>query len=198
MIEHRASAPRTVRIADHLWDVLGAMAAEMGSDRDSLLNQALHAFARRNGFLVGPRGSGPARQISTPAAPLKLGENALEENTPCDEAAGTSPALPTALLPELPAPVAAAALVLSRGRGTERVEKDRFVIGRGKHCDLIIQSGKVSREHAVIVRDGTAWFIQDLGSSNGTWFDKRRIDRRQIDDGDEYYISSEKIGCSLR
>src|SRR5262249_19587860 len=71
-------------------------------------------------------------------------------------------------------------LLNPEGIELERVVKDRFVIGRGKHCDLVISSGKVSREHAAIVREGQAWFIEDLGSSNGTWFDARRITRRQV------------------
>jgi hypothetical protein len=100
---------------------------------------------------------------------------------------------------ETPSPPLGRVLVLmADGRELERVQKDRFVIGRGKHCDLIINSGKVSREHAAIVRSGADWFIEDLGSSNGTWFDKRRISRRQIQDGDEYYICAEKLSCVFR
>ena len=91
-----------------------------------------------------------------------------------------------------------ALVLLAEGRELDRVAKDRFLIGRGKHCDLIINSGKVSREHAAITREGQAWFIEDLGSSNGTWFDAHRITRRQIHDGDEYFISSEKLGCTFR
>lgn len=78
------------------------------------------------------------------------------------------------------------------------VAKERFLIGRGKHCDLVINSGKVSREHAAIVREGDGWFIEDLGSSNGTWFNKQRIKRRKIEDGDEYFVCSEKLRCVLR
>src|SRR3954464_10991325 len=48
----RAKRPRTLLIADHVWDALSTMAAEMGSDRDALVNQALYTFARLNGFLV--------------------------------------------------------------------------------------------------------------------------------------------------
>jgi hypothetical protein len=80
----------------------------------------------------------------------------------------------------------------------EKVAKDRFVIGRGKHCDLVINSGKVSREHAAILREGTEHFIEDLGSSNGTWFDKQRIHRRKIENGDEYFICNEKVKCVIR
>jgi pSer/pThr/pTyr-binding forkhead associated (FHA) protein len=89
-------------------------------------------------------------------------------------------------------------VLLADGRELDRVVKERFLIGRGKHCDLIINSGKVSREHAAITREGSVWFIEDLGSSNGTWFDKRRISRRQIQEGDEYFICSEKLSCTFR
>ncbi len=80
----------------------------------------------------------------------------------------------------------------------DKVARERFLIGRGKHCDFVVQSGKVSREHAVIVTEPDGYFIEDLGSSNGTWFQKKRLKRRQIEDGDEYYICSEKIKCVIR
>lgn len=92
----------------------------------------------------------------------------------------------------------AAGLYLLTDTGQERVAKERYVIGRGKHCDLVINSGKVSREHAAIVQDGDAWFIEDLGSSNGTWFNKQRITRRKIEDGDEYFVCSERLRFALR
>ncbi len=56
----------------------------------------------------------------------------------------------------------------------------------------------MSREHAAITREGSDYFIEDLGSSNGTWYDKRRITKRQIQEGDEYFICAEKLACSFR
>lgn len=88
---------------------------------------------------------------------------------------------------------AAALYMMLEGGDLDRIAKERFVIGRGKHCDFVINSGKVSREHAVISKDGSEFFIEDLGSSNGTWFNKQRIKRRKIEDGDEYFICSEKV-----
>jgi hypothetical protein len=83
--------------------------------------------------------------------------------------------------------------LMAEGGELDKIDKERFVIGRGKHCDFVINSGKVSREHAAIMREGEEWFIEDLGSSNGTWFNKQRIKRRKIEDGDEYFICSEKV-----
>ncbi len=106
-----------------------------------------------------------------------------EEDLPPDEPMGEE---------EPPAEGAALYLVMESG-DQEQIIKDRFIIGRGKHCDLVINSGKVSREHAVIFNEGGAWFIEDLGSSNGTWYNKQRIKRRPVEDGDEYFICSEKV-----
>jgi len=91
-------------------------------------------------------------------------------------------------------------LYLQLEAGELKPVKDyRFVIGRGRNCDLVIQSGKVSREHAVIVREGDDYYIEDLESSNGTWFNKQRLkQRRRIEDGDEYYICSERVRVSFQ
>lgn len=89
-------------------------------------------------------------------------------------------------------------ILVTESGDQQKIVNDRFIIGRGKHCDFVINSGKVSREHAVIVREGSDFFLEDLGSSNGTWFNKQRIKRRKIEDGDEYFICSEKIRLVVR
>ena len=243
MSDDRAKTPRTLLIADPLWETFAAMAEEMGSDRDALINQALHMFARLNGYLIPadlarlgmvPRAAltdsgrlriAPAPEPTTldaddrevppaaraqPVAQLsqQLAAGGTRRPPPsAEDSSATTMDLSGVAMRSSPrvaiagaAPAAGSSLVLigEDGSELERVEKDRFLIGRGKHCDLVINSGKVSREHAAIVREGDAWFIEDLGSSNGTWFDARRITRRQIQEGDEYFVCSEKLRCAFR
>ena len=254
MNEDRAKTPRTLLVADHLWEAITAMAAEMGSDREALINQALFTYARLNGYLVPsdlnrvgsvppppmhdrrgpgataqppPTGRVSAEEERTMRPPV---EGSIEVNDvlPADQGAhAASMDLPSPAEPGLPPPKDASAIVpghavpepaapdddregqpaagqgstlvlMAQGREIDRVVKERFLIGRGKHCDLIINSGKVSREHAAITREGGDYFIEDLGSSNGTWHEKRRITRRQIQEGDEYLICAEKLGCTFR
>lgn len=206
-------ATRSVQIADHLWDLFEVMAKAVGSDRDGLINQAMFMFARLNGFLEGP-GRAEAETGPFPNAPLVADIASEDEPTYASRAATAArPVEPVpsslhdsgtarkfvgaeATDPDSPAPGPAAgpALVLTSSDGRrEKISKDRFVIGRGRHCDFVIDSGKVSREHAAIVREGADYFIEDLRSSNGTWFNKQRITRRQIQDGDQYLICNDKI-----
>lgn len=208
---------RQIGVADHLWDALERMAREMGADRDALVNEALHVLARMHGFDLGDAGPGEeaasgsrppvpaddperravAERVLRKAAAL---EREMRDATPADEdLPEASVVSPVASSVSTVVPKAGPVLYLVGEAGElGRVGKDRFVIGRGKHCDLVIDSTKVSREHAAIVRDGTAWFIEDLGSSNGTWHDRARVQRRRIEDGDEYFICSERIRCVLR
>jgi hypothetical protein len=46
--------------------------------------------------------------------------------------------------------------------------KERTVIGRASACDLPVQAQNISREHCVVVRRGEDWWLEDLGSANGT------------------------------
>ena len=60
------------------------------------------------------------------------------------------------------------------------------VIGRHVDSDFVIDERTVSRRHAAIHSEGTGWFVEDLGSKNGTRVNGERIAKRAaIKPGDE-------------
>jgi pSer/pThr/pTyr-binding forkhead associated (FHA) protein len=65
------------------------------------------------------------------------------------------------------------------------VTKDEFIIGRGsKSADLAIKDGNISRRHAAVVFHNGAYYMKDLGSTNGVEFQGRRFDSKRIEEGD--------------
>ncbi len=188
---------RPIPIADHLWEALERMAAEMGTDPEAVLNQAIHAWGRQNGFILPGGGEGPGARAEAPLDPARreAARRVLEAAAALEDDIVASDRTPTGVPQEAEA---ATLYVVGEGGEIDKVSKDRFLIGRGKHCDLVVDSAKVSREHAAIVREPDGWYLEDLGSANGTWFQRARIDRRRIENGDEYFICSEKIRCVLR
>ncbi len=189
-MEPKSSRPlRQVAIADHLWEVFERLAEALGSSRDALVNEAMHLFARRHGYLPPALGDAPSRREVAEqvlGAADRLEEAIQQEAPPEPPSAAAVPAGHRSLY------------LLSETGDLVEVKGERFVIGRGRHCDMVIDSTKVSREHAAILGSGSEFFIEDLGSANGTWFQQKRIDRRRIADGDEYFICAERIRCVIR
>ena len=77
------------------------------------------------------------------------------------------------------------------------VERDWTVIGRGRSADLVISEPTISRAHAAIAFDGEAFFMQDLGSTNGTRVNGARGARIQLADGDELQLGKLRLRIAL-
>lgn len=67
---------------------------------------------------------------------------------------------------------------------TTPVTGSRFTLGRLPSCGLPLDDTTVSREHAALVRRGAAWWVVDLGSTNGTKVNGRRAAEQPIGPGD--------------
>jgi EAL domain-containing protein (putative c-di-GMP-specific phosphodiesterase class I) len=67
-----------------------------------------------------------------------------------------------------------------------------FVIGRLPECALCIPAAKVSKQHAQIVSEAERLYVHDLGSTNGTFVNRRRVAGKEpLHDGDLLYFASE-------
>ncbi len=74
-----------------------------------------------------------------------------------------------------------------------KVSRERTVIGRGGRADIRMMDEGVSREHAGIVIEGDRVFVEDLGSTNGTYCNAERVTRRELSDGDKILVGSTTI-----
>ena len=89
------------------------------------------------------------------------------------------------------------ALVVRSGGGrageTFRPAGERTVIGRSPDCDIFLDDVTVSRKHALLVSEGGRFRIEDQGSLNGTFVNKKRIDSAPLTNGDELQIGKYRL-----
>jgi two-component system cell cycle response regulator len=69
---------------------------------------------------------------------------------------------------------------------------DEIVVGRGADCDILIDRDSVSRRHARVFRVDDQWYVEDLGSTNGSYINDVPIQRSPLRDSD--YV---KIGAAI-
>jgi hypothetical protein len=149
-----------------------------------------------------PPRSGVARPMQGAPPPSMRGGGGMPMAPPGRSAA--PPPLPAAD-PMMPAygvvgrGRAPATLVLTYNGRPLDVTKERFILGRSKaQADLVLDDPNVSRQHAAIEQVGDAWFLADLGSTNGCYIGGQRVSRRQIVEGDVIEITTHQIHCSFR
>ncbi len=73
------------------------------------------------------------------------------------------------------------------------VVKYPFTIGRKESVDLQIDSSRVSREHARIVKEDGEYRVIDLSSTNGTFVNGNRIEESPLCDGDMLMVANEEF-----
>jgi hypothetical protein len=95
-----------------------------------------------------------------------------------------------------------AALVIRAGGGrvgeSFALSGDRLSIGRRPDADIFLDDVTVSRDHALLVRRGDGYHLDDCGSLNGTYVNRRRVESVRLQDGDELQIGKYKLSFLTR
>lgn len=141
----------------------------------------------------------PARP-APPAAPPS-GAYSPSSKPPPPRASQVSQQRPQSMPPPLPAPGRGPApaaprntlFVIFNGQKIP-VTKQEFIIGRGsKSADLAIKDGNISRRHAAVLFTNGAYYMKDLGSTNGIEYQGRRFESKRIDEGDVFRVCDYEI-----
>ena len=136
--------------------------------------EAANYCSKCGALLVKEAGGAEATQTFTP-------EELAEDEGPLDEVATEGPAL---------------VVRSGGGRAGEHFqpEGERTTIGRSPDCDIFLDDVTVSRRHAVLLQRDGDFLIEDQGSLNGTFVNRRRIEAEtRLESGDEVQIGKYRL-----
>ncbi len=96
-------------------------------------------------------------------------------------------------------PVGASVIVLSGFyEGLEvALNRNRLVIGRGRKADLVLAEATISRAHAAVGFDADGFFVEDLGSTNGTLVNGAPVGKQPLKNDDEIQMGKLRLGITL-
>src|SRR5260370_2984867 len=87
-------------------------------------------------------------------------------------------------------------LVVKRGPNTGSrflLDSDLTVVGRRPDSDIFLDDVTVSRRHAEFYRHGSRFVVRDVGSLNGTYVNRDRIEEVALNGGDEVPIGKSRL-----
>ena len=90
-----------------------------------------------------------------------------------------------------------ATLVIRSGGGRSgeafNVVGEKMTIGRSPDAEIFLDDVTVSRNHALLVARRDGLYLDDLGSLNGTYVNRRRIESHRLQNGDELQVGKYKL-----
>jgi len=114
------------------------------------------------------------------------GATRIYRAAPADTEAASAEELGLDAEPEPPA------TLIVNGKSHE-LQKPSVVIGRSKDCDIRIQDPNISRRHAEVRQEGSAYWIVDLGSTNGISVNGHALKRAKLDNEDRITLGSTEL-----
>jgi Protein of unknown function (DUF3662)/FHA domain len=179
------------------------------------LQEYLAEHSRREGYALLT----PPRVVITTDDDLAIGEFGIATRVVQAEAPQVRPQSPPAPVPAPDGPPAPDATMIYRPRvpltpdaesevpgEVERevvtltvdgheypVTSRRVVLGRSRECDIRVPDANVSRRHAEVRQEGTTYWLVDLGSTNGTEVNGRRVERAKLADGDRITVGGTDV-----
>jgi hypothetical protein len=92
-----------------------------------------------------------------------------------------------------PAPAEREIVTLTVAGRKQEITSPRVVLGRSRACDVHVADVNISRRHAELRQEGATYWIIDLGSTNGTIVNGKRVERERLRDGDRITLGSTEI-----
>ena len=211
MEDHRTVSVSRVYVPNEYTVYLSTVDREQFADYESSLQVELQDYlaehARREGYvLLTPpnvlmetdddlsmgefgiatrmvQGERPTTDGPAPAAPVEPGATMIyRPRTPLSP---DGPAADVALAQEI--------VTLTVGGKRREVTSRRVVIGRSKDCDVQLADPNASRRHAELRQEGSAYWLIDLDSTNGSSVNGHRTSRAKLDSGDVITIGSTEL-----
>lgn len=184
-------------------DDLATITGFQSSLEHELANYLTGLASRRGLKLLSP----PQVRLVAGGARAKVGRVAVESslvdappNPSLPEGSGLQPGwegtaeMPAVIVDVPPTPVEKreSALVDETGQPIP-LSQNETNLGRGVDNDIVIESPDISRQHAKIVREGSEFVIVDLGSTNGSFVDGRRVTRQVLSEGNIISLGSARF-----
>ncbi|MCA1710494.1 MAG: zinc-ribbon and FHA domain-containing protein [Actinobacteria bacterium] len=152
-------------------------------------------FCGRCGAPVASPPSAPPPSVETTST---ISLSALEGALEAEGADASSVAEPASeeSAPLEGLPPGSGLLVVKRGPNAGSrflLDTDVTTAGRHPESDIFLDDVTVSRRHAEFVREGDGFTVRDVGSLNGTYLNRGRIDAASLAGGDEVQIGKYRL-----